>query len=203
MKTKSQIIIGIILLVAVTLVLSLPYLNMSKIEYYKADYPSYDSQSDMENVADIVIEGKVINSQIQIINVGQPLTSEDPKKNPSKDGKVTKEEGDIVYTVSKVKVNEVYKGQNNIKPGDIIEVKQLGGTMNNVTYKDKHTKPFENEKEYVMFLKDFQDGIPFSLINSTQGSYEKKENQYMGNSENKVKLDIESLKKINNSTIEE
>ena len=194
MRKQSKVfIVGFTFLMALTIVVGFTFLNKNKTEYYHADYPAYDSQTDMENRADIIIEGKILNSHIQIINTAHPIASKDPKENPSKDGKVSKEEGDIVYTVSMVKVNEVFKAQN-IKPGDIVEVKQLGGTIDKVTYKDEHTEHFKNEKEYVMFLRDFQDQNPYSLINPSQGYYEKIENKYQSHKENKVQLDIESLK---------
>lgn len=188
---KNYILIGIVAALVVTVLF---VFNVNKSATIHADYPGYESQADMETSADIVIEGKVLNSEVKVINITQTPQSNDPKINPNKDGNVSLEGGDLVYTVSKVKVTEVYKGEN-VNQGDIIEVKQLGGTLNKITYKAEG-KPFKKEKEYLMFLAGFEDGIPYSLLNPIQGSFEKDENkQYVGHSENKIKIDIEALKK--------
>lgn len=203
MVKNFKFIVGISLLIVILLVGSI-YFGKSiqsdtspknNIVNYHGDYPSYENQSEMENASDIIISGKILNSSVKTINIKVPSNSYDPQKNPGKDGKNTADDENLVYTVSKVMVGVVYKGQN-IKSGDIIEVKQLGGLVNNVLYKEENTNPFNNNKEYVMFLKEYENGIPYSLINPIQGSYENNNDNYKENSDNKVKLDIQSLKKL-------
>lgn len=157
---------------------------------YQADYPVYNSQAAMENKANLIIEGKILSSEVKKINIAQITNSNDPKINPSIDGKKSTEGNETEYTVSKVKVSEVYKGQN-VNLGDIIEIKELGGAGSK-----SENKKLNKETDYLLFLESYPNGIPSSLLNPAQGSYKKHAGQYDEDSENKVKIDINALKKL-------
>src|SRR5699024_1654556 len=76
---------------------------------YSSDYPSYQTIDEIEENADLIIRGKVVNSTVEEIDVsGAPLPEEaldDEQLNPHPDGKRPKEEAlELVYTVSDIKI---------------------------------------------------------------------------------------------------
>lgn len=111
-------------------------------------YPHYETLDDLWAGANLVILG----------NTGTGVSV-------MKDGGAP---GASVITVRKVKVTEVYKG--SVAAGDTIEVKQLGGELEGVTYVEPGQVTLERNTDYVLFLKT-SAGSPASLVNLNQASY--------------------------------
>lgn len=139
---------------------------------YFADYPYYeDFQALVEN-SDLIIRGKVLDSTVQLIDVsGPPLTDEelkDEKLNPHLDGERAEEEFiELVYTVSELEIEEVYKGTYD---DEIIQVKQGGGQIGDVLYIEQDVEMLAISQSYILFLKTF-DTVPASLLNPYQAAY--------------------------------
>ena len=71
-----------------------------------------------------------------------------------------------VYTVSDVRVMESIKGP--LKPGEVIQVRQLGGLYKGVEYPTDHPELFANKMQGVFFLQ-INDKESAELINPSQG----------------------------------
>ncbi|WNS78725.1 hypothetical protein RRU94_01890 [Domibacillus sp. DTU_2020_1001157_1_SI_ALB_TIR_016] len=164
---------------------------------YSLDYPRYTTQTELEQASDLIVEGNVLDSKVESVNISLPNDSNDPRENPTLGAKeeVPEEENEFVYTISKVEVTQVYKG-DNVQVGDVIEVKQLGGKLDGVTYTEENANPIKPKNEYIVFLAAFPNEIPYSLVNPEQGSYQKENGKYKAHQNNKIKLDVEKLKKI-------
>ena len=80
----------------------------------EADYPYYPEVSNITEAADVIVVGKVLEAEdVQNLNINT-----DPQTRNSTDS--------IPYTISKIEVTNVIKG--NVEIGDILEVKQFEGT---------------------------------------------------------------------------
>ncbi|MFF3733080.1 hypothetical protein ACFYXM_22870 [Streptomyces sp. NPDC002476] len=138
---------------------------------YEADYPAYDSLDAVVEKADVVVSGTVVGSSVKKL-MPEVSTEGDPLANPQ--AGLSEEEAakvePVVVTVSKVKVSEVLSG--DVKPGDTVEVSQLGGTLGDVTYKEKHTTTLANNgTQYVLMLAKHDAAAPYDLLNPEQALY--------------------------------
>ncbi|MFF9403689.1 hypothetical protein [Streptomyces sp. NPDC014744] len=68
----------------------------------------------------------------------------------------------VVVTVSEVGVSEVLSG--DVKPGDTVDVSRLGGTLGDVTHKEKHTTLGNNGTQYVLILAKHDAAAPYDLL---------------------------------------
>jgi hypothetical protein len=130
-----------------------------------SEYPEYSNQDGMEKSADLIIRGTIESSEERLIDIAaKPRNSlEDTGGNA----------GDTIYPyiVSKVNIIEVYKGKHKYKSGDQIELKQLGGEKDNLTYIEEDTVKMDpGEEEYIFFLKTYND-VPASLLSMSQGVF--------------------------------
>ncbi|MFF9651090.1 hypothetical protein [Streptomyces sp. NPDC014622] len=61
-----------------------------------------------------------------------------------------------------VTVSEVLSG--DVKPGDTVDVSRLGGTLGDVTHKEKHTTLGNNGTQYVLMLAKHDAAAPYGLL---------------------------------------
>ncbi|MEW1587892.1 hypothetical protein AB0283_20930 [Micromonospora vinacea] len=130
---------------------------------YRADYPSYTSDDQLFERASVVVQGRVESAKkvvrlVQAAPRGQALPAAVDAE---------RREG-MVVTVRTVTVSRVFKG--DVKPGDVVQVKQLGGTLDGVTYTEEHGVPLLDGGQYTLFLETYPDQ-PASLLNPVQGQY--------------------------------
>ena len=138
-----------------------------------ADYPSYDSLSDAEDAAKVIVKGKFLDSRVELL---QPETSQndgDELANPQRgvpSNEINPSEMGVVETISRVEVTESLKG--GIMVGDIIEVQQPGGEHNQIEYSEESTVllPDVSSSETLLFLNLMPDNR-YDLINPEQGMY--------------------------------
>jgi len=153
------------------------------------DYPEYDTVEKAKDAATVIIEGKIISAKEVTLDITETLTAEqknDPKLNPGGET-VSLSFPNTIYTVE---IKKVYKG--NVIEGNTIEIKQLGGTVDNVNYTEADATKIEIGSTYILFLETFSDS-PASLINQIEGIYEYKDNKITGNDKNKIILDLKDL----------
>lgn len=122
-----------------------------------ADYPYYSSIDALTKKADLIIAGTVLDSRVEEIDTRI--------KNPDGDDIPSSKD---VYTVYTIKVSDSYKG--NVKPGEIIEFKQIGGEGKNKVYVVEDNVKFDKNKKYVLFLSTYENTYP-SLLNPIQSAY--------------------------------
>ncbi|MCG7376709.1 hypothetical protein MH215_06865 [Paenibacillus sp. ACRSA] len=134
------------------------------------DFPNYSSINDLSDRADTIIKGNVIQTRVEVLNDRVQA----PEADQENAQKVTLEAGneelafDKIYTIHTIQVAESYKGA--FVAGDTLEVKQLGGQLNNTEIiNDDHVSLIPT-KDYVLFLETYED-TPASLLNSIQSLY--------------------------------
>ena len=160
---------------------------------YRADYPSYQTLEDLAQRADLVVRGTVTSTRVAAINDAIQPTSSDPKANPGGDTPASTS----VYTVYTISVTDVYKGA--VPASKTIEVKDLGGTLNGVTYVSEDSVNFKPNKKYILFLETYPQS-PAMLLNPVQASFSgdtDAQGNYPGtNPKNTLKLPPGQLKKL-------
>ncbi|MEU1278589.1 hypothetical protein [Streptomyces sp. NPDC005805] len=138
---------------------------------YEADYPAFDSLDAIVKEADTIVKGTVIGSTVKEL-MPEVSTEGDPLTNPQA-GLSEEEAGEVepvVITVSTVKVSEVLAG--DVKAGDTVEVSQLGGRLDETTYREEHTTTLAKDgTQYVLMLADHGDSSPYDLLNPEQALY--------------------------------
>lgn len=128
------------------------------------DYPEYSSVDELAEKADVIIEGTVVNSRLEEIDDLIAPLGQDEKFKPNEQPQSSKK----IYTVYTIKVSDAFKGV--IKPGETIEVKQIGGEGENVIYVADESVEFVQNKKYIMFLTTYENS-PATLLNPIQSSY--------------------------------
>ncbi|MFL3868029.1 hypothetical protein ACWEJZ_28295 [Streptomyces bacillaris] len=140
----------------------------------RADYPAYDSIDEVIEESDVIIRGTVVGAQGREL-LPEASEGDDPAANPQ--AGVSPEEAaevdPVIVTVSTVKVAEVLSGPaGGVEAGDTVEVSQLGGTVDGVTYKEEQTTHLvKGTTEYVLMLADHGPEAPYDLLNPTQALY--------------------------------
>jgi hypothetical protein len=96
----------------------------------------------------------------------------DPRLNPEagapKNAPAAPAPEPLVQTVRSVEISKVYKG--NVRAGQTIEVKEMGGIVDGITYKIADSTPLSTDNSYTLFLETYPDS-PASLLNPDQGKY--------------------------------
>lgn len=140
-----------------------------------ADYPQYDSSTALLDAADAVVTAIVIKTRTGLLYPDVDPTNGDPSTNPQAGTKLSQAELDamaVPITISSVRVVESFDG--SLKPGDIVEVKQLGGTTKHVVVRDSETTFISDAAadssggQVLLFLVK-TDSETYSLANPTQG----------------------------------
>lgn len=133
----------------------------------RQDFPHYKSIDSLSEKADVVIKGRVIKSRVEALNDVIYSTSVDEKMNP--EGELPEEKTNYtIYTIYTIEIVDSLKG--NSKPGDTIEVKQLGGEVENIDFISEENIDILTGNDYVLFLATYEN-TPASLLNSVQSLY--------------------------------
>lgn len=138
---------------------------------YRVDYPQFVDANQLADEATLVVEATVGGKpRVEMMFPTDLSGVSDPKLNPAAGAPragVTDKEG-MVITVHSVTITKVYKGL--IEPDDVIEVKQLGGTLDGTTYELEHVVPFRSGTKLLLFLATYPNS-PASLLNPQQAQY--------------------------------
>lgn len=132
-----------------------------------ADYPHYSSIEDLREKADLVVSGTVLTSHVEALNIKSILNDQDKNADPGGD----LSSFEMVYTIYTLKIDKHYKG--DAVPDDTIEIKILGGTLDNIVYKFEEAAKLEKNSKYILFLATYANS-PASLLNPIQAIYEGK-----------------------------
>lgn len=139
---------------------------------YHADYPAYESVDKLYERATLVVEGTVTASPARVQELKADPGGDDPRLNPSAGLAPEKgtqaEEAGVVVSVFQIQVTKVFKGAAT--PGQAVDVQQLGGTFNGVTYKEEGAQVLRPNSGYVFFLETYPSA-PAALLNPEQGQY--------------------------------
>ncbi|SNT51710.1 hypothetical protein SAMN05421812_10851 [Asanoa hainanensis] len=121
---------------------------------YEGDYPRYQSVAELMERATLVVEATPANPRFEKLY---------PTDGPKTDDTA------VVVTVYDATVTRVHKG--SARPGDVVQVKQMGGEMGGVVYESAEEVPFRTGTAYLLFLETYPDS-PASLLNPDQAQYE-------------------------------
>lgn len=142
-----------------------------------ADYPSYDNFEKLAGASNLVIQGKVVSSEVHEMT---SLVNSFEK---------------TVYTINKIRITKSFKG--NYKAGDEIEIGQIGGSLNGKNVISSDSIALKADAEYVFFLND--KTTPITFVTPYQGCYmfNSGTNEYASVAEsNSLKLTEAELSKI-------
>ena len=153
------------------------------------DYPEYDTVEKAKDAATVIIEGKIISAKVLTLDPTETLSDEQKNGAKTNPGGETESQS-FPYTIYTVEIVQIYKG--SVIKGNTIEIKQIGGTVDNVNYTEEDATKIEIGSTYILFLETFSDS-PASLINQIEGIYEYKDEKITGNDKNKIILDIKDL----------
>lgn len=129
-------------------------------------YPSYSTVDEAVKAANLVVEGNILDKEYKMLDITYDEEGNDPKENP---GGSKEPSPELPYTIYKVKVSKVYKG--DITEGDTIGVKVLGGKFKDAQYIVQDSMPeLSNQTQYTLFLSTFEDS-PASLVNLTDSVF--------------------------------
>jgi hypothetical protein len=134
---------------------------------YQGDYPSYQNAAELVEKATLVIEATVAGPHVDKLYPSGGGT--DPETNPQAGAAEPEDDPGLVITVWSATVKTVHKG--SAKPGDVVEVKQMGGQFDGVVYEQEGQVPFREGTTYLLFLETYPDAAA-SLLNPDQAQYE-------------------------------
>ena len=159
---KKNLVIVVLIILMAAGILSVFFASGSRV--LKVEYPYYPEVKDLTAEADVILVGKVIDAQkVRKINV-------------DKNQQTGNQKGTVPYTMSKIEVTTVIKG--NVAEGDVIEVKQLGDYKKmpeaTLAEMDGYFKTGDSE---LLFLESYDDGTPYSTLNPSQGAVQVLEDQ--------------------------
>ncbi len=131
------------------------------------DYPAYETVGDLAAVADVVVQGVVLDERTEDIVTLMDSTSDDPNLNPQAglpDDDDPPEPPAEPFLVYRIEVGTDFTGA--LRPGDVIEVK---------VWLRETSEPEPRlavGDEYLLFLSEaYGGGIPRSLLNPDQAAY--------------------------------
>ncbi|MCT9931793.1 hypothetical protein N5079_16395 [Planotetraspora sp. A-T 1434] len=170
MKTISRrLVVPLALLASTAFLGACANSNGDKVITYHADYPAYDSADNLFNTADLIVEATVSTQPVSVQELKPDTAGADPKLNPAAGAPTPQEPPDpVVISIYKASVTKVYKGAAQV--GQSIDVQQLGGTLNGITYQEEEEHALQQNQGYVLFLQTYPDA-PAALLNPLQGQY--------------------------------
>lgn len=146
--------------------------SQQDVVQYSADYPVYHTSEEIIDSADLIVRGTVVDSRVAQL-AADISTDGDQATNPQ--AGLSEEEAarvpSVVVTIFSVRVTDVLKGE--LGASDLVEVSQLGGELDDVSYEDAGTVHLSRaeESEYVLLLDDHGSEAPFDLLNPQQAAY--------------------------------
>ncbi|GAA1580876.1 hypothetical protein [Actinoplanes couchii] len=174
MGRKGGIAAGAIVFALLSGCSAQPATEDAKVVEYHFDYPVYDNAEQIIGTADVIVRGTAVASRAEWL-YPETSTETDPLLNPQAGlsaGEIAqwREDAAVAVTVSTLEVTEVLKGE--VAVGERVEVSQVGGTLDGVTYTEQHTTVLPSDgSEFVLLLADHGAGKPFDLLNPEQALY--------------------------------
>jgi len=137
------------------------------------DFPIYNSIADLSYRATDIVQVEVLDERVEWINIWMPPQDENALSH------FTAEEMEeyyflfeayYIFTVYRLRVLDVFMGDS--APGDILEVKLIGGQIDNTILINDDYVPFAIGEVVVLFLKTYDmEDMPASLLNPIQSAY--------------------------------
>ena len=135
---------------------TLEYANIPESVTISSDYPHYSTIRDLSDYATDIVMGRIVSSRVDELFILY-----------DSDGNLL-DKGRI-YTIHTLQILDIYKGIHT--SGDLVEIKQPGGTINRVTHIALGEPTLSNNNNYVFFLHSGDYTVPASYLNPTQSIY--------------------------------
>ena len=134
------------------------------------DYLAYSTVEELVEAADVIVEGRHVSSTSDIMMPSR-FDSDSPIANPHAgvaEEDLNLEDHGIVVTVAKFRIDRVLLG--DLEAGDVIEVRQSGGVVDNFEFVDPAGALIEaaDGETLTLSLMQFDDGI-LTPLNLSQG----------------------------------
>jgi len=132
------------------------------IMHVSAIYPTYDDIYQLADRSTTIVHVEVLDERIERLNtwLGASPSDIDPYQ---------------IFTVYRLRVIESFYG--NTAPGDILEVRQLGGQQDNEWLVNTSQAPISVGSQAIMFLHEsYIEGYPHLLLNPYQTIYHQASN---------------------------
>jgi hypothetical protein len=139
---------------------------------YAADYPAYDTAKQIVQASELIVRGVTVGQRVEQMRP-EISTEGDPAANPQ--AGLSAEEAErvppVIVTISTVRVVETIKG--SVRPGELVEVSQLGGEFQGTKYAEADTRLLSttDTAEYVLLLAGHGPGKPYDLLNPAQAMF--------------------------------
>ncbi|MFC7246780.1 hypothetical protein ACFQO7_30255 [Catellatospora aurea] len=158
------------IVVAVLAAVALAACGGTETVEYHGSYPTYESVDALYQKANLVVEAR-IGAAERVQELRPSVGGTDPKANPQAGTgqQAGAAEDVVVITVRQIEVVKVYKG--DAKPGQQIDVGQLGGLYKGVNYVQAEATKLKGGDTYVLFLATYPDA-PAALLNPNQAQYQ-------------------------------
>ena len=132
--------------------------------FARGDFFIYPSIGSMASFAEDIVRVEVLSEREEWINIWMP------PQNELQDTGEGFQEMYYIHTVHQLKVLEVFRGY--AEAGDIIEVMQLGGHIDNIQLINHDKVSFGIGDDLVLFLRNHGiENVPLTLLNPIQSAY--------------------------------
>ncbi|MFT4229479.1 MAG: hypothetical protein QM602_04240 [Microbacterium sp.] len=157
------------------------------------DYPAYESVEALSAEASLVVEVVIGDSTDDVL--APSYEGDDPASNPlaGTSEKPDPEEGAVPITVYDATVQTVYRG--DVKTGDLIQVKQLGGTIDGTDYTVDGTTPLVKGDTVLLFLATYPDSAA-SILGGDAGYFISEGDSYVSVGYDKLTATAEELRAL-------
>lgn len=137
-----------------------------------ADYPHYENASDMARAATTVVVGRVVGSRTEVLDISQPLDSDDENVNAQAGEQIGNPvPADMAFTVYTIEIDQTLSRAGEFEvAGSELAVKIAGGEMSGSIYVEDGapTLAVGDGQAYVFFLEEYVNGTPASPLNNDQ-----------------------------------
>ena len=123
--------------------------------YFSADWPAYASIEELTTRAAGIVRAEVLDERVEWLNF---FIDHPPEIDPYRP-----------YTVYRIQVLEVFQG--DVAPGDILEVAQRGGQLDNMWMINQDKIPIASGDDLVFFLNSVCASFPAGFMTPFQGVY--------------------------------
>lgn len=139
------------------------------------DYPHYQSIDALERDADLIVEVILGESRYDVMLPDN--TSDDPLVNPyaGTDQEPPLDDGAVPITVYSTTVTAVHHGGAAV--GDVIDVKQMGGVVDGVTYEADTVASLSGHTSLLLFLATYSDS-PASILGGSTGAFQPQDDTF-------------------------
>ncbi|GAA4360785.1 hypothetical protein [Paeniglutamicibacter cryotolerans] len=157
------------------------------------DYPSYATIQDLAKRSTLVVEVTLgASSPDKLL---PKYEGDDSETNPlaGTTEKPDRAAGAVPITVFAATVNTVYLGE--VKPGEVINVGQLGGTMDGTEYTVTGSRPLQEGQTVILFLATYPDA-PASILGGDAGVFTQVGDEYQSHAEQPLTITLDELKTL-------